>query len=34
VHVNREQLLTVIKDTYHKVMLDWYKEWIDLEKKR
>lgn len=34
VHVNREQLLTVIKDTYHKAMLEWYKEWTDLEKKR
>jgi hypothetical protein len=31
VHVNRDQLLTVIKDTYHKVMLDWYKEWKEIE---
>lgn len=34
VHVNREQLLTVIKDTYHKTMLEWYKEWKELETKR
>lgn len=34
VQVNREQLLDVIKDTYHKVMLEWYKEWSELEKKR
>jgi hypothetical protein len=31
VHVNRDQLLTVIKDTYNKVMLDWYKEWKEIE---
>jgi hypothetical protein len=31
VHVNRDQLLTIIKDTYHKVMLDWYKEWKEIE---
>lgn len=34
VHVNRDQLLTVIKDTYHTVMLEWYKEWKELETKR
>jgi hypothetical protein len=31
VQVNREQLLSVLKDTYHKVMLDWYKEWKEIE---
>jgi hypothetical protein len=34
VHVNRDQLLSVIKDTYHTVMLDWYKEWKEVEIKR
>lgn len=34
VHVNRDQLLTMLKDTYHKVMLDWYKEYKELETKR
>ena len=34
VQVNREQLLTVLKTTYQKVMLDWYKEWKELESKR
>lgn len=34
VHVNRDQLLLVLKDTYHKVMLEWYKEWKELELKR
>ena len=34
VQVNREQLLTVLKDTYNKVMLDWYKEWKEIEIKR
>jgi hypothetical protein len=34
VQVNREQLLTVLKTTYQKVMLDWYKEWKELETKR
>ena len=34
VQVNREQLLTVLKDTYQKVMLEWYKEWKEIEIKR
>jgi hypothetical protein len=34
VHVNREQLLSVLKDTYHTVMLAWYKEWKEIELKR
>jgi len=34
VRVNREKLLNVLKDTYQKVMLDWYKEWKELESKR
>ena len=31
VQVNRDQLLTVLKDTYQTVMLDWYKEWKEIE---
>jgi hypothetical protein len=31
VQVNRDQLLAVLKDTYSKVMLDWYKEWKEIE---
>jgi len=31
VQVNREQLLNVLKDTYQKVMLEWYKEWKEIE---
>jgi hypothetical protein len=34
VEVKREDLLKVLKDTYQKVMLDWYKEWKELESKR
>ena len=34
VQVNREQLLTVVKETYQRVMLDWYKEWKEIESKR
>lgn len=34
IQVNREQLLTVIKDVYQKVMLEWHKEWKELETKR
>ncbi len=34
VQVNRDKLLDVLKDTYQKVMLDWYKEWKELESKR
>jgi len=31
VQVNREQLLTVLKDTHQKVMLEWHKEWKEIE---
>jgi hypothetical protein len=31
VQVNREQLLLVLKDTYQKAMLEWYKEWKEVE---
>lgn len=34
VQVDREKLLTVLKNTYDKVMFDWYKEWKELESKR
>lgn len=34
VQVNRDQLLSIIKDTYQKVMLDWYKEWKEIETNR
>ena len=34
VQVNREQLLSVLKDTYNKIMLEWYKEYKELETKR
>jgi hypothetical protein len=34
VQVNREKLLTVLKDAYQKVMLDWYTEYKELETKR
>ena len=34
VEVKREDLLKVVKDTYQKVMLDWYKEWKEVESKR
>lgn len=34
VQINRENLLQVLHDTYKKVMLDWYKEWKELESKR
>jgi hypothetical protein len=34
VQVNREQLLEVLKTTYNTVMLEWYKEWKELEGKR
>lgn len=34
VEVNREQLLEVLKNTYQKAMLEWYKEWKELESKR
>lgn len=34
VQVKREDLLQVLKDTYQKVMIEWYKEWKELESKR
>ena len=34
VQVNRAQLLSILKDTYQKIMLDWYKEWKEREIKR
>jgi len=34
VEVKREDLLKVVKDTYQKVMLEWYKEWKEVESKR
>ena len=34
VEVKREDLLKIVKDTYQKVMLEWYKEWKELESKR
>lgn len=34
VQVDREKLLTVLKSTYEKVMIEWYKEWKELESKR
>jgi hypothetical protein len=34
VQVNREELLSVLKDTYNTAMLAWYKEWKELESKR
>ena len=34
VQVNRDELLEVLKNTYNTVMLDWYKEWKELEGKR
>jgi hypothetical protein len=34
VQVKREDLLKVLKDTYQKAMLEWYKEWKEIESKR
>jgi hypothetical protein len=34
VQVKREELLTVLKNTYNTVMIEWYKEWKELESKR
>ncbi len=34
VQVNREQLLNLLQKTYNNVMLEWYKEWKELEQKR
>lgn len=34
VQVNCEELLETLKATYNTVMLEWYKEWKELEGKR
>jgi hypothetical protein len=34
VRVNRVELLTKLGETYKIVMESWYKEWVELEKKR
>jgi hypothetical protein len=34
VEVNRDKLLEVLKTTYTTTMLEWYKEWKELEGKR
>jgi len=34
VQVNRDELLKVLEDTYNLVMLEWHKEWKELESKR
>lgn len=34
IQVKRDDLLTVLKDTYNRVMLEWYKELKELESKR
>ena len=34
VHVNRDKLLETLKTVYSQVMLEWYKEWKELEGKR
>jgi hypothetical protein len=34
VEVNRDKLLVLLKETYNKVMLEWHKEWKELESKR
>jgi len=34
VQVNRDKLLVLLKETYNKVMLEWHKEWKELESKR
>jgi hypothetical protein len=34
VSVNRDKLLGLLKDTYNAVMLEWHKEWKELEGKR
>lgn len=34
VAVNREELLTKLKDVYNTVMSEWYKEWKELESRR
>ena len=34
VQVNRDQLLELLQTTYNTVMLEWHKEWKELEGKR
>ena len=34
VQVNRDELLKVLEDTYNLAMLEWHKEWKELESKR
>lgn len=34
VQVNRDKLLALLKETYNQVMLEWHKEWKELEGKR
>lgn len=34
VEVDRKELLTKLKDVYTEVMIEWYKEWKELEAKR
>jgi hypothetical protein len=34
VQVNRDKLLVLLKATYNQIMLEWYKEWKELESKR
>jgi hypothetical protein len=34
VQVDRSKLLELLQNTYTTVMLEWYKEWKDLENKR
>ena len=34
VQVNRDELLIVLKTTYNTIMIEWYKEWKELESKR
>lgn len=34
VQINRIKLLDVLRTTYNTVMLEWYKEWKELEGKR
>jgi hypothetical protein len=34
VQVKRDQLLSLLKETYSKVMLEWYKEWKEVETNR
>ena len=34
VKVNRQELLTLLRDTYNTVMIEWYEELTELEKNR